>query len=462
MKKNIIIAISLFLLLWGCNKAQDWGDLKDNVPPGMVSNTAVENLNGGANITYTLPSDKDLLGVKAIYTFKKGEELREAFTSAYNDTITLKGFPDTIPHSVSLISVDKSYNESEPVIVSIQPLTPPVELIRQSLKVSNTFGGVYAQWENISQDEISIWLYTTDSLGEFKLADTYYTSLTNGGYSFRGFDDTERGFHFEIRDRYDNYATNLDTILKPLYEEEITPKDEFGAMVWDRYGFADKTTEWMGDIIYDHPAGTKPWTQAVDGITISKDCWISTNYGNLLSFWDDDVELNSKEDKDMWPMYFTLDLGNDVMLSRHKLWHRGRNIGTDYLNSGNRYYQQGNFKRYEIWASDTPPRSPNTFANKKESLAYWTSWPEVGGTDGWKNDWVKICDCECIPPSGATVPDQLTVDDIIYADDGFETEVPPNLTGTKFRYVRFVLKQLWYDSAILQCGEIKFYGAYSK
>lgn len=149
MKKNYIAYILLTAsLMWSCSEIKDWQDEKDNIPPKSVTNVVVENINGGAIITYKLPDDPDLLAVKAVYYYKKGEDLKEAYSSAYNNTISLEGFPDVNERTVQLFTIDKSMNHSEPVEVQIKPLLPPVEMIRKSLKVNPTFGGVYMLWEN--------------------------------------------------------------------------------------------------------------------------------------------------------------------------------------------------------------------------------------------------------------------------------------------------------------------------
>src|SRR3546814_18339362 len=44
----------------------------DGTVPGSVSNVSVENLHGGARITYSLPNDKDLLYVKAEFESDAG------------------------------------------------------------------------------------------------------------------------------------------------------------------------------------------------------------------------------------------------------------------------------------------------------------------------------------------------------------------------------------------------------
>lgn len=450
MEKNIILLLITVLFIWSCSDIQEWGDPQDTIPPQGIINPKVENLPGGARITYQLPNDSDILGVKASY-FPKGDQRNEIFTSAYTDTINIFGLPNTDERIVNLITVDKSKNESEPVMVKIYPLTPPVELIKNSFLVKPTFGGVYVEWENVMNTEISISIYTADSTGKMNMNEAHYSKLTKSGYSFRGYDDTPRKFQFEIRDRWGNFVFT-DTVVTPLFEVEILPKDEYGQLLWKLHGENDGAWSWQGSL------NDNKWTKAVDGITLSRtDYWDGRTENVLNRFLP-----GSPPSIGLRPMYMILDLGENITLSRHKIWMRGRNPGEDYLRSDHRYYQQGAPKYYEIWGSLNPPKQPSDFATIEESLAYWTEWTEVEGMDTWKNDWIKLFDCATLPLSGAKNAGQLTVDDIIYADEGIESQVPMNLSGEKVRYVRFVFKECWDPNRItLQIGEIKFYGAYS-
>lgn len=457
MKRNklILLLIATFVF-WQCSNNQEWVDQRDSVPPGPVSNPTVINVNGGAKITYVLPNDKDLLGVKAKYYLGDTEKELEVFSSVFTDTIQVKGFPDTKQRIVKLICLDKSFNESEPIEVEIKPLTPPIELIGQSLKLFNTYGGVYAKWENRTNDDIAISLYYGDDMGDMLLDNTHYSHLSQGEYYFRGFDAQERKFNVEIRDRWNNYIT-IDTILTPLFEKELLPYDaQTGQRIWNLYGMADQSGYWRGDICHQVTTNFK-WEKMIDGITFSKtSAW---SPGTIkLSYWYDGIKANSEEDISPWPYYFTIDFTKEVSLSRHRIWHYSRNAADALLASSNRHYQQANVKHYEIWGTNSEPKKPADFSSKKESLAYWTSWKEIEGTDAWKNDWVKLADCSCLPPSGAQNYSECTADDIIYADEGFESLINPELSNKKFRYVRFVVTEVWQSSPQLFVAEIKFWG----
>jgi len=204
--------ISLSFFLTRCQDQPNYDLPFDPVPPAAVLDPIVHNINGGVVITYTLPEDEKerLLGVKALYSRHDGGEILEAYASGYADYIELVGFPDTKERTVTLIAFNKSYVESEPVEIKINPLIPPHELIRNSLVVSETFGGVLAKWENPTRAEIGVTLYAqglTDTLMYYDY--TYFSRETSGNYAFRGYKDVPRNFRIEIKDRWGNTATPL-------------------------------------------------------------------------------------------------------------------------------------------------------------------------------------------------------------------------------------------------------------
>src|SRR5690606_14359176 len=225
MKKLwLVIGVLLSVFFLGCSEIKDWSDPADNIPPGEITDIRVKNTNGGAVIHYRLPSDNDLLGAKAVFTFSENEEPIEVYASAFQDSIVLEGYANTEEHIVQLYAVDKSGNLSQPVPVTIQPLTPPVEQIRKTLATQATFSGVRTTWENPSKSPISISLYTTDSTGEKVLFEQHYSSAEQGGYTFRQFDAVEQAFSVEVNDRWNHTSSRLDTVLTPLFETQILGK----------------------------------------------------------------------------------------------------------------------------------------------------------------------------------------------------------------------------------------------
>lgn len=447
MKNYTIISIWILCgLLVSCDKPEDWQDAPDNIAPGRVSEVAVENLNGGARITYRLPGDKDLLGVKAVYSLSDGVS-REAFSSAFRDTILLEGYATTDEQVVRLITVDKSRNESEPVEVQIKPLEPPINLIRQTLSASPTFGGIYAQWENPFEEELAINLYTVDSLGDYTLFDTYYSKQPSGGFAFRGLENLSQNLRVEIRDRWNNYSAPLDTVLTPLFEQQIVGRDQNG-FIWQQFGWDDRTVLYRGDVATQHSSASQRFPYLHDGVEFSESqYWNSGPVANRLA---DYVDWPDPEEWVM-PMYFTLDMGREASYSRLRYWVRARQpIFSGFI-----------FTKFEVWGTNHPkPLNEIGDGSREANLQYWTEWPQVGGTDEWKNDWVKLVDGEVKLPSGETDPNLLTQEDRDYVAAGFEFEMDPQYGDQSFRYLRFVLKETNIGLPHFMISEIKFWGAY--
>lgn len=452
MKHQLIkLQVAVFLLLlWNCSEVKDWQDPTDNVAPGTVTNVKIENLNGGARITYSLPDDHDLLGVKAVYSFgSQDKEIREAFSSAFRDTIELEGYADTLDHTVNLFTIDKSRNESLPVQVKIKPLIPPVEVIKRSLEVNSTFGGLYARWNNLFETEIAVSLYVTDSIGDLVLQETYYTQAASGKYAFRGFESKEQDFRIELRDRWNNYSTPLDTVLTPLFEEQIVGRNDQVGNIWQRYGWADQTCLYRGDISYQRAGSAYAFEVIFDGIEFASNNWWHTNSPNLLVQFVPDWP---NKEYFVLPTYFTIDMGKMASYSRFRFWMRNRSP----------LFSAPIFDSFEVWGTNNPKSISEIGDGSKEAnLKYWTQWPEVGGTDEWKNDWVKLADCILELPSGETDPNKLTSEDQEFIRAGFEFEIDPQYSDTPFRYIRFVIRRNTDLGAQIQLSELKFWGAYA-
>ena len=451
--KALISIILLTTIVWSCDNVKEYPNPTDNIPPGEVTAIEVENLHGGAMITYTLPPDNDVMGVKAVYSFYEGGTEYEMFSSAFRDTIILAGFPDANEHIINLYTIDNSRNLSEPVSVTIHPLTPPVDLIRQSLKVNETFGGVYLQWENIMEENIAISLYV-DSIGELELDDTYFSNATNGSFSFRGFPNQTLTFKVEIRDRWMNYSLPLDTVLTPLFEQQIKGRNEAGAQIWYLWGFDNQECISRGDN-WATTGSNRVFTVLFDDILYDTGNWwqLGDDCGFLRHFvpgWP------SADNSYAWPVYMSFDLGRPAVYSRFKAFARARSPA----------FSAPMFTAIELWGTNNPkPLVPElTDEDRLTNLRYWTSWPEVEGTDEWKNDWSFLGDFTLTLPSGATLSsDVLTAEDVQFVQDGFDFEIAPDKSNIPCRYLRFIIKRsnLVGLRPGTQMGELQFFGSYA-
>ena len=452
--KGVISIILLMVITWNCENVKEYKDPTDNTPPGKVTSVKVENLPGGAIISYTLPTELDLLGTKAVYSLREGGQIYEVFSSANNDTIILAGFSDTHERIVNLYTVDLSRNVSEAVPVTIKPLTPPIDLIRNSLVVQETFGGIYCEWDNILEEDIAVSLYI-DSEGEWTLDDTFFSKASKGKFSFRGFENKEYAIRVEVRDRWMNYSIPLDTFLTPLFEEQIFGRDPQGRQLWYLWGRDTRECWSRGDIGLQDWDGY-PFTRMFDLITGSAGdlFWRpGTDWGLLSNYipgWPDDgvyAQVN----------YYTIDLGRADYLSRMRFWYRAEANFSIYT-------------RFELWGTDSPkPIVPElTDEDRLTNLRYWTNWEEVNGTDEWKNDWVQFGDFVVELPSGATTYAAATSEDYAFLRAGVDFDFDPATTNVPYRYVRLAAKES-IGSVVTGPGlqmrnnvfEIEFYGAYS-
>jgi len=443
---SVVAIISLPLLLTRCAEAPNWDDEAYNsTPPGAVSNPIVTNINGGAVIHYTLPPEKDLLGVKALYSFRGGGEILETYSSAHTDSITLVGFPNTDERTVKLIAINSSKVESQPIEVAIRPLTIPVELIRNSLEVTETFSGVLVKWQNPTKADIGVSLFAEDSLGYMNLDYTYFTREA-GHYAFRGYDDAERKFRIVIRDRWSNTTTPLDTILTPLPEENVVPYGADGRTTWVRYGYADRTTLWRGD--YAGVYGSNDFWRMFDGVKTDAGYFhpgLAETYRlDLYTLRPEDATNNITRTQ-----YLTIDMTRDTKLSRCKIYNRN---GTTTLNPNDPQHLR-------VWASKETPKGAEDFDDDRiASLQYWTNWPAVHGVDGYKQDWTQIGEFIFIPPSGAMEMFTWTADDRIWYQAGVEFDFFSEHSNTAFRYLRIECVRNLTGNNTTQFHEWEIYG----
>lgn len=367
MKKvfNLLI-IGLFIFLSCEEDYEHQPTTSDSVAPGAIKNLSYTPINGGFNVTYDLPSDKDLLYVKAVYTNSKGQEA-EARASIYDNKIQILGFGDTNEKSVSLYAVDRSENVSDAVSFTASPLTPPVTIIQESMDITEDFGGAKFKWTNELQSPIAIMLFAQNEIGELENVRTVYTSQSETSFSLRGYESTPQPFAAVIRDRYDNFSDTIypgtnNKLLTPLFEERLD-KDKFTKVV------LSDDTNW--------------------------DAW----EGDYYNFFDDEMEsiVHTQGDHPM-PQIWTVDLGVTAKLSRFVLHQR--------LSHGDLHaYTHGNPKRYKVYGAK-----------------------ELPADDGNLENWILLRDCESIKPSGLPIGQNTDEDiDHLYAGDEYTFDDAPEI-----------------------------------
>lgn len=356
--KNKILLVSITLIiaviLYSC-KADHLGPLENsNTAPGLVTNVSVINGPGNATLTYTLPKDKDLLYVKAVYTLASGQVM-EVKSSYYGNNLIVEGFGDTSQHDVSLYAVNRSEKASAATVVKVKPLENPIWGVFRTLKVLPDFGGINFKASNPAKADLAIEIFTESKGKLVSTGKNIYTSASQLDQSIRGLDTLTQKFGITIRDRWLNHTDTLFLNLKPLYETLI-PKNGYKEVnlptdTHQQYSSTSISMMWDGNII-DWPSVCLTSTSTTD------------------------------------PQWVTFDVGKLATLSRITIWDY-----PEYLNQGRTYYYGGDIKQFEVWGSDSPP------------------------ADGSYNNWILLGSFTSKKPSGSAYGVQ-TSEDYAFANAG--------------------------------------------
>lgn len=368
---KLIIVFALFVFV-ACSEYEHGPSSSSSGVPSKVENVIVTPINGGLEVTYDLPKDKNVLYVKAVYMNSKGVEA-EVKTSVFNNKIEIFGFKDMAEVSLKLYAVNRSEVTSEAVAVSGTPLISPVDMIRQNFAITSDFGGAKFAWNNDLKTPIAIQLFAQNEKGKLELVKTQYTEQVASSVSLRGYPSVPTKFAAVIRDRYDNfsdtiYASTADKNLVPLYEERLD-KTIFKKVVLQN---DDNWDAWEGDYwgLFDDKKETIVHTQ-----------------GNIPR-----------------PSILTVDLGVTVNLSRINVLQRADANGLGFA------YTHGNPKRYDVYGSK-----------------------ELPGPDGNLANWIKLRSCESLKPSGLPIG-QKTDEDVahFWAGDEYTFENAPEIRYFRF------------------------------
>lgn len=314
LKRSILTLMGILFII-ACEEDKLAPLESNSTAPGQVKNVSVENLAGKAKITYTLPSEQDLLYVKAEYNLADGRHM-EVKSSYYQNSLEVEGFGDTDEHEIKLYSVNRSEAESSPVTVVVKPLESHIFDVFRSLSIKAAFGGIFIKGENEFREDVSILVMQKNDIGEWEInPNSIYTSTNEISKTIRGMDTISQDFALAVRDRWLNLTDTLYTTIKPLYETAI-PNSGYAGVV----------------LPGDAPRhNSTPFTGMWDG--------------NLLD----------------WPSVFltqgaypgehviTIDTGVLAQMSRIVIWDY-----PEYYN-GRTYYYIGNLKKFEVWGSDNPP-----------------------------------------------------------------------------------------------------------
>ena len=151
LNKAVLFLLFIFTTIISCSESENI----DTTPPGILSNISVTPTNGGGIISYSLPSDDDILYVKAVYTNSQGEEVFRV-SSKHNTSIEVNGLSQSTPVNVKLLVVDLNENISEIVAIEFTPLESFIFFVQESIQIAPDLGGVKITWENIASKTVFV------------------------------------------------------------------------------------------------------------------------------------------------------------------------------------------------------------------------------------------------------------------------------------------------------------------
>ena len=400
------LAFALFLswLLAGCGaKNLNVPQVTNTTPPGKVTNIILTNLNGKATLTYTLPSNPDMSYVKAVYDIGGGAT-NETVVSRYTNTMTLEGFGDTLSHTVKLYAVNASDVASDPVIVTVHPLTPGYILARRALQVAATFGGFSVNTTNKVMDNLAI-IPLVDTAGNGQWVqtvgmDNVYSNDSLISAVIRNQPAIKRKYAFTVRDRWMHYSDTMVVTLTPWFEA-LLDKSKWSTLVLPH----DAT-------VLNNGGYTWPYFMYD---------------GNFHPGWP---QVYFTVESAAVPQMVTLDLGAAHNFSRFQV--------NPYLEVGNLYYVRGNLKDFEIWASNNPDQSDPV---------------DAVNTPG--PSWTKLGTYHVTKPSGSAYQTETAADQTA-AYNGWQFNFP--VSNASYRYIRIRQLSNWQGSYFISMAEFTLWG----
>jgi hypothetical protein len=318
LNKAVLFLLFIFAAIISCSDHEDL----DTSPPGVLSNVSVTPTNGGGIISYTLPSDDDILYVKAVYTNSQGEEVFRV-SSKHNTSVEITGLSQLTPVNVKLFVVDLNENVSETVSIDFTPLKSFIFFVQESIQISPDLGGVKITWENIASKTVFVYVHILEGADEV----IRILSSNNAQESIfiRGLAPSEISISTKVED-FDGNITELEEkgTYTPLFEEKI-----------------DKST----------------WT-LVSGQSINGNAY----EGKTVNFWDDVVDTVETDTDNSYfiatrdnnggslnfPLDIVIDLNKNVKIQRFIVWQRAywyQGGGVTY------HYQEENIKSFNLYAS---------------------------------------------------------------------------------------------------------------
>ena len=393
-KKMMLLLIMPILAYMACKEERLKPINEGGAAPGPIKDYTVENIPGGAKITFGTAPGAGALYVEAAWELHDGTKM-VATASYFSRELLIEGLADTTEYEVKLYTIGRNLKRSEPVSVKIAPLAPPIWQVFSSLELIEDFGGLSIDFSNIHEDQITLNVFVEDEFGEWEPVDVFYTGRREGRVSVRGLEPNTTKFGIYVKDRWGNQSDMLVAELTPLYEEMLD-KSKF-----QRYDLPTDASQWNQSVI------SNLWSDDIAGYGAGTTGWFRTTNGSGI------------------PHHFTFDMGTTAKLGRFVAWQRG------VISQKSLLYSGGSPRTFEVWGSNSPD--------------------PLGSFDGWE----KLMDCEIVKPSGRGVGDN-TLEDEEIALAGHEFTFPIDIPAV--RYIRIRITKTWGGVDYMWLSELTFFG----
>lgn len=326
--KYLLYCLMLCLVLVSCREEEGHGPLTPGIKPPAITQHVVQNYPGAVEISYQIPDSVNTMYVLAEYEPASGK-IKETKASRYRNWIRLEGFGQSGKYQVKLYAVGEDEQRSEPVVVEVEPMTPPYIEAFNSLKVGPNWGGIVASYTNVAKTDLMLEVIRKNAKGEWEVVARNASNLEDVVFTDRGHPSISTMFGFYLRDRWLNYSDTLFASITPYFEEMLDMKNKY------------VLTCLPTDQCVAHQTGAaRHMGMLFDGSFTQQTSWYTPPGSGV-------------------PVHFTLFLGGDsYQLSRLKLWQR---TGTAYS------YQAANPRYFEVYGSMDP--NPD---------GSWDSWQLMG------------------------------------------------------------------------------------
>jgi hypothetical protein len=441
---SVIVAAALFI---SC-------DNDDNVvstaPPGQITDVRFTPLHGGGYFLYSIPPDEDFLYVRAVYTLDNGQTISKT-ASVFTDTLFISGLGFAEEYLIRLYSVNRTGNQSEPVLKHITPLEPLPVAVLETVRIQNAFSSVVIDFENESGQ--LVYVIAEVSVGSRQVTRIFTSNLPIDREVITGLTGEPHNIRVAIRDTYENQTEWMDFgTFEPYIDSPISKR------LWnhlrDDLLYGDR---WDHDF-HPNPLLQRPfpeymdiWTQ--DSMRNAAASWYEAR---IYRFWNNDHDFSPLLNRDFFltgavpnighaqfpfdggqihfhnpaphfPRSYFIDMGREIKASRLKIWQRDWWSG---FSPGARFFSYQNINQFAIWISNDQT-------------------PE----DGILDDWEYVGTFEIFAPASH-------IERMVQARAGHEFLLFPDEPRftRPFRYLRFAILGTFGNTSMASASELTLFG----